>query len=64
MVLNYIWIAFFIVAFVVAIIQAVFMGDTEVFKRIIDSTFEMSKMAVMDIALPLAGVIFMMEMTM
>ena len=56
MVLNYIWIAFFIVAFVVAIIQAVFMGDTEVFKRIIDSTFEMSKMAVMDIALPLAGV--------
>ncbi len=56
MVLNYIWIAFFIVAFVVAIIQAVFMGDTEVFKRIIDSTFEMSKMAVMEIALPLAGV--------
>ena len=56
MVLNYIWIAFFIVAFVVAIIQAVFMGDTEVFKRIIDSTFEMSKMAVMDIALALAGV--------
>ncbi|MBO6006066.1 MAG: hypothetical protein J6P49_04340 [Paludibacteraceae bacterium] len=56
MVLNYIWIAFFIVAFVVAIIQAVFMGDTEVFKRIIDSTFDMSKMAVMDIALPLAGV--------
>ena len=56
MVLNYIWIAFFIVAFVVAIIQAVFMGDREVFKRIIDSTFEMSKMAVMDIALPLAGV--------
>ena len=56
MVLNYIWIAFFIVAFVVAIIQAVFMGDTEVFKRIIDSTFEMAKMAVMDIALPLAGV--------
>ena len=56
MVLNYIWIAFFIVAFVVAIIQAVFMGDTEVFKRIIDSTFEMSKMAVMDISLPLAGV--------
>ena len=56
MVLNYIWIAFFIVAFVVAIIQAVFMGDTEVFKRISDSTFEMSKMAVMDIALPLAGV--------
>ena len=55
MVLNYIWIAFFIVAFVVAIIQAVFMGDTEVFKRIIDSTSEMSKMAVRDVALPLAG---------
>lgn len=56
MILNYIWIGFFVVAFVVAIIQAAFMGDTEVFKRIIDSTFEMSKMAVMDIALPLAGI--------
>lgn len=56
MVLNYIWIGFFVTAFAVAIIQAVCFGDTEVFKRIIDSTFDMSKMAVMDIALPLAGI--------
>jgi spore maturation protein SpmA len=33
-----------------------FLGDTEIFKRIIDGTFDSAKMAVMDIALPLAGV--------
>lgn len=56
MLLNYIWVGFFIVAFVVAIAQAIFMGDVGVFERIIQSTFDMAKMAVMDIALPLAGV--------
>lgn len=56
MLLNYIWVGFFIVAFVVAIAQAIFMGDVSVFERIIQSTFDMAKMAVMDIALPLAGV--------
>lgn len=53
--LNVIWIGFFIVAFVVAVIGLAF-GDTMVFNRIIDSTFSMSKFAVMDIALPLTGV--------
>ncbi|MCL1942837.1 MAG: spore maturation protein [Candidatus Azobacteroides sp.] len=56
MVLNYIWIGFFVVAFIVAIFLYLFTGDTEVFKRIIDSTFDASKMAVMDVALPLTGV--------
>ena len=53
--LNYIWVGFFVVAFVVAIFQFA-LGDTEVFSRMIDSTFSMSKLAVMDIALPLIGV--------
>lgn len=54
--LNYIWVGFFLVSFVVAIVQAVFFGDVEVFGRIVDSTFTMAKTAVLDFALPLAGV--------
>ncbi len=54
--LNYIWIAFFIIAFAVALIKLMVTGDTEVFKTIIDATFDSSKMAVMDISLPLTGV--------
>jgi len=56
MALNYIWIGFFVVAFVVAVIRFAFTGDTEIFKIVIDSTFSSSKSAVMDIALPLTGV--------
>jgi spore maturation protein SpmA len=56
MALNYIWTGFFLVGFVAALLQWLFLGDTEIFKRIIDGTFESAKMAVMDIALPLAGV--------
>ena len=53
--LNIIWICFFLVAFLVACV-AFAMGDTEVFARMVDSTFSMSKLAVMDVALPLIGV--------
>ena len=56
MVLNYIWVAFFIVAFVVAIVRFILTGDSDIFKIVIDSTFTASKSAVMDIALPLTGV--------
>ena len=56
MVLNYIWIAFFLIAFVVAVATFVFTGDAGVFKSIIDATFSAAEMAVMDIALPLVGV--------
>lgn len=56
MALNYIWTGFFLVGFIAALGQWIFLGDTEVFKRIIDGTFSSAKMAVMDIALPLAGV--------
>ena len=56
MALNYIWIGFFLVGFVAALAQWIFLGDTEIFKRIIDGTFDAAKMGVMDIALPLAGV--------
>ncbi|RJG08472.1 nucleoside recognition domain-containing protein [Massilia cavernae] len=56
MALNYIWSGFFLVGFLAALAQWVFLGDTEIFKRIVDGTFDSAKAAVMDIALPLAGV--------
>ncbi|MXV52370.1 hypothetical protein GS399_15455 [Pedobacter sp. HMF7647] len=55
MALNYIWIAFFIIAFVVALIKLIFFGDTEIFQHLIEGLFDTSKSAVMDIALPLMG---------
>lgn len=56
MVLNYIWIAFFLIAFVAATIRLVFWGDTEVFPEIINSTFSSSKTA-FEISLGLTGVL-------
>ena len=43
MALNYIWIGFFIVAFVVALIKLIFLGDMDVFPNLMQSTFDMSK---------------------
>ncbi len=56
MVLNYIWVAFFIIAFVIAVIKLVFMGDYEVFPAMMDSTFASSKTA-FEISLGLTGVL-------
>ncbi|MDY6205562.1 MAG: nucleoside recognition domain-containing protein [Prevotella sp.] len=56
MVLNYIWIAFFIVAFVVALAKLVFWGDTTVFSSMMDATFSSSKTA-FEISLGLTGVL-------
>ena len=56
MVLNYIWVAFFLVAFVIAAIKLVFMGDFEVFPAMMDSTFSSSKTA-FEISLGLTGVL-------
>lgn len=56
MVLNYIWIAFFVIAFVVALFRLVFFGDLEVFPAMMDSTFSSSKTA-FEISLGLTGVL-------
>lgn len=56
MALTYLWTGFFIVGFVAAAAQWIFLGDAQVFKRIVDGTFESARFAVMDIALPLAGI--------
>lgn len=56
MVLNYIWIAFFVIAFVIALVKLIFMGDYEVFPEMMGSTFESSK-AAFEISLGLTGVL-------
>ena len=56
MVLNYIWIAFFLVAFAVALVRLIVFGDTEVFPAIMNSTFSSAKSA-FEISLGLTGVL-------
>ena len=56
MVFNYIWIAFFVIAFVIAVVKLLFMGDFEVFPAMMDSTFASSKTA-FEISLGLTGVL-------
>ena len=56
MVLNYIWIAFFLTAFVIALFRLVVMGDVEVFPAVMDSTFASAKTA-FEISLGLTGVL-------
>ena len=54
MILNYIWIAFFIIAFVVGLIKLIFFGDTEVFSKIVDGTFSSARTA-FEVSLGLTG---------
>ena len=56
MVLNYIWIAFFLIAFIIALAKLIFMGDTTVFPAMMDSTFSSSKTA-FEISIGLTGVL-------
>jgi spore maturation protein SpmA len=55
MVLNYIWVSFFLVAFVVALIKLIVFHDTEVFPKMLQSTFDMAKTG-FEISIGLAGV--------
>ena len=56
MVLNWIWVGFFIIAFVIALVKLVLLGDYEVFPAMMDSTFSSSKTA-FEISLGLTGVL-------
>ncbi len=56
MVLNYIWIAFFLIAFVVALIKLIFFQDLEVFSNIMNATFDYAKTG-FEISLGLTGVL-------
>ena len=56
MVLNYIWIGFIIIAFVIALVKLIILGDVTIFPALIDSTFASSKTA-FEISLGLTGVL-------
>ena len=56
MALNYIWVFFFVLAFVVGLIKLIFFGDMEVFPAMVNSTFDMAKTG-FDISLGLTGVL-------
>lgn len=56
MVLNYIWIAFFLIAFIVAVVKLIFFADFMVFPAIMQSTFDTSKQG-FEISLGLTGVL-------
>lgn len=56
MVLNYIWILFFLIAFVIGLVRLIFFGDTDIFRMMAEGTFDSAKSSVMDIALPLVGI--------
>lgn len=56
MVLNYIWIGFFVIAFLLALAKFIFWGDTEIFTEIMNSTFSSSKTA-FEISLGLTGIL-------
>jgi len=56
MALNYIWVAFFIIGFIFALVQLIFFGDTEIFNRLVSSTFTSAKTG-FEISLGLTGVL-------
>lgn len=56
MALNYIFVSFFVIAFIIALLKFILTGDVQSFKAITEGMLEMAKVAVMDIALPLTGV--------
>lgn len=56
MALNYIWVFFFLVAFIIGLIKLIFFGDAEVFPAMVNSTFDMAKTG-FEISLGLTGVL-------
>lgn len=55
MALNIVWVAFILIAFIIAVIKFVVLGDTTIFKTLVDGIFDASKSSVLDVAFPLAG---------
>lgn len=56
MALNIVFLSFFLIAFLIALVNFIATGDPGTFKVIVEGMFKMAETAVMDIALPLAGV--------
>ena len=58
MALNLLWIIFFLIAFITALVRLIFFGDTEIFKTMIDGVFDSAGTSV-QIAIGLIGVLAM-----
>ncbi len=56
MALNYIWIFFFVVAFVIGLVKLIFFGDVNIFPEMMNSTFVMAKTG-FEVSLGLTGVL-------
>lgn len=56
MALNYIWIGFFLIAFVVALIKLIFLGDVEIFSKIVEATMDRAKFG-FELSIGLTGVL-------
>jgi spore maturation protein SpmA len=56
MALNYVWISFFVIGLIIALFKLIVLQDYEIFKKLVDGIFDASKSSVMDVALPLTGV--------
>ncbi|MCA6467674.1 MAG: hypothetical protein IM552_06705, partial [Chitinophagaceae bacterium] len=56
MALNYVWIFFFLIGLIIALVKLIVFQDYDIFRKIVEGIFDASKSSVMDIALPLTGV--------
>ncbi len=56
MALNYVWIFFFVIGLIIALVKLIVFQDYEIFRKLVEGIFDASKSSVMDIALPLTGV--------
>lgn len=55
MALNIVWIAFFLIAFIIALCKFIFLHDVNIFKTLTDGMFDAAKTSVIDVAFPLIG---------
>ncbi|MFN5225091.1 MAG: hypothetical protein ACK5CP_00985, partial [Bacteroidota bacterium] len=57
MALNYVWILFFVIGLLIALVKLIVFQDYDIFRTIVEGIFDASKCSVLDIALPLTGVL-------
>ena len=55
MALNYVWILFFVVGLIIALVKLIVFHDYDIFKKLVEGILDASKSSVLDIGLPLTG---------
>ena len=56
MVLNYIWVGFFLIAFVVSLIKLFFLGDNEIFDQVVKTMFSRAEVG-FELSIGLTGIL-------